>query len=49
MTGPRILQATDTPLFAAANINGLALSNRVAVAPMTRIRPYTHRVCRDSV
>ena len=41
MTGPRKLHATDTPLFAAANINGLALSNRVVVAPMTRISAST--------
>jgi 2,4-dienoyl-CoA reductase-like NADH-dependent reductase (Old Yellow Enzyme family) len=41
MRGPRILQATDMPLFAAANINGLTLSNRLAVAPMTRISAST--------
>jgi 2,4-dienoyl-CoA reductase-like NADH-dependent reductase (Old Yellow Enzyme family) len=37
MTLPTKAQAASTPLFAAANINGLALSNRIAVAPMTRI------------
>lgn len=41
MTGPMKMPATGTPLFAAASINGLTLSNRVAVAPMTRISAST--------